>query len=466
MEKGDFEGSRTILEGLKGKDDSKDLYFLLGFVYLKTARYEQAVDSLRAYEKLKPENDEYHYYLGVSLYELKRYDEALDEFNKSALSGVKVAASYYYSGYVHFTEDDCGKALPFFVDVLKEEKGDFTNLSHYYSGVCLYRDGFNDSRSFESAAYHFEKVLDDKGSISDEARLYLDAIKDYQENGAVRYKNRYNVQAEVDILYSSRRTINPIAGIPTLGLDLGTHSFVGRAALDLGISPMIYDSFALFISYAFKTDIAFDTRLAASDYQGHRPGLNFQFYNQRRTFQAMLGYYYEIDLVDHTSLKKIDNAHVIETGFDKSLTSTWAMGLKLPFRLYNGNGGQWGDFTGKSLEVSIYSYHIFGKTSFRFEPSALFYMASTGTLNSFKYYKFAIKVNLPWRVLFLWPSLNITPGKIVASTGNVSTYEFGFALFRPVGLGMRLSISSTARKGFVSNNWEVITGLGLEYVYQ
>lgn len=467
MGKGDFEGARAILEGLRGVDNSNDVLSLLGFVYLKTGKYSEAVTVYKDYEKLKPDNDEYHYYLGVSYYEMKRYDEALDEFNKAVLAGVKVDASYYYSGYINLVKDNCDKALPFFVNILKEEQGDYTNLAHFYSGVCLYRDGFNDVGSFDSAEYHFDKVLEDKSQISQEARLYIDAIKEYQQSGAVRYKNRYNVEAYINLLYSSRRTINPIQGIPTLGVDTGRKAGVGQALLDLGVSPMIYDNFALFISYAFKTDLALTTQLSSSDYQGHALGMNFQFYNQKRTFEALLRYAYEVDLLDGTSFRKIDSAQVIEAGFDKSITSNWAMGLKIPFRLYNGNGGALGDFVGKSVEFKLYSYHVFGKTSLRFEPSALMYMSSSGSISSFKHYRIAAKMNLPWKLWFLWPSLKAAPGRLVSSTnGYSSTYEFGLSLYRPVGLGMKINFSSTARKGFVSQNWEVISGVGIEYLYQ
>lgn len=467
FEKGRFNEARTILEDLKTRDQSKDIFFLLGFAYLKTGKYSESVDSFRTYEKATPENDEYHYYIGVSLYELKRYDEALDEFNKAILAGVKVDASSYYSGYVHFIRDDCNGALPFFVNVSKEAENDYTNLAHYYAGVCLYRDGINDPRSLDSAEYHFKKVLDDKGSISREARTYIDAIDEYQKSGVLRYKNRYNVGSILNILYSSNRTINPIEGIPTLGIDTGKRGFVGQAFLNLGISPIMYQNFAVFLDYRFKTDLAFSSDISNSDFQGHQLGLNFQFYDETRTFEGLVGYHYEYDLVDTTSFQKITSAHVIDLGVDKSLTSTWAMGLKAPFRLYNGNGGAWGSFTGKSMEFILYSYHIFGRTSLRFEPSVLLYMSSSGTIANFQHYRFAAKANLPWKILFLTPSLRVAPGRLTGGpSGTVSTYDFGVTLFRPIGLGMRLNLSSSARKGFVSNNWEMLTGVGIEYYYQ
>ena len=464
IEKGKFDEAKTLLERIKGSDNSKDLMFLLGFVYLKTGMYDQAVSSFKSYEASKPDNDEFHYYYGLALYETKKYDLALDEFNKSTLIGVKTAPSYYYSGYINFLRDDCDKALPFFVGALKEES-EYNTLAHYYSGVCLYKKGFDDKTAFEASVYHFEKVADEKGPRQLDAQNYINSINEYLSGGAIRYKKRYNIDTQLNVAYSSRRTINPIEGVPIVGVDAGRGGSWGSFLLDLGVSPALYDTFAFFIDYGFDTNLAFSSQINNTNVQAHRPGLNFQFYNQSRTFEAYLKYMYEVELLEQDKIRKISSANIVELGFDQGFTPTWSLGMKIPIRLYSAEGGALGDFSGKSIEVVIVSQHIFGATSVRLEPSALFFM-SGGALASFKHYRFATKFNLPWKFLFLWPSIKFIPGKISSDTGSSTTYDMGFSLFNPIGLGMKLSVFTNAKKGYVSQNWDVSTGLSLEYVFQ
>lgn len=464
IEKGKFEEARNLLEKIKGTDTSKDLLFLLGFVYLKTGMFDQAVQSFKDYDAAKPDNDEFHYYYALSLYETKQYDAALSEFNKSALIGVKTAPSYYYSGYINFLRDDCDKALPLFVSALKEE-GDYNILAHHYAGICLYQKGFEDRSAFESSMYHFEKVADEKGPKQEEAKSYINSINEYFSGGALRYKKRYNIASELDIAMSSHRTINPIDGVPIVGVDGGRSAVWGSFLLDLGVSPLLYDQFAFFVNYDFNTNLAFSSQLNTTNVQAHNPGVTFQFYNQSRTFEAYMGYRYEVEFLERDSINKISSANAIYLGMDQSLTSSWSLGLRIPIRIYSAAGGALGDFSGKSIDVQLISQHIFGATSVRLEPAILFFMSS-GSLASFKHYRIAAKFNLPWKVLFLWPSIKIEPGRISSSTGGSSTYDLGVSLFSPVGLGMKISGFCNAKKGFVSTAWDVSSGISLEYLFQ
>lgn len=464
IEKGNFEEARTLLERIKGSDTSKDLSFLLGFVYLKTGMFDQAVQSFKNYDAEKPDNDEFHYYYGLSLYETKQYDAALNEFNKSALIGVKTAPSYYYAGYINFLRDDCGKALPYFVNALKEDN-EYNLLAHHYAGICLYQKGFEDKSAFESSLYHFEKVADEKGPKQEEAKNYINSINEYFNGGELRYKKRYNIASQMSLARSSHRTINPIEGVPTVGVDGGRAATWGNFLLDLGVSPLLYDDFALFINYDFDTDLAFSSQLNTTNVQSHHPGLTFQFYNQSRTFEAFTSYRYEVELLEQDKIRKISSANAVYLGLDQSITSTWSMGLRLPLRFYNAAGGVLGDFSGKSIDIKIISQHIFGATSFRLEPAALFFL-SGGSLTSFQYYRVAAKFNLPWRVFFLWPSLKIEPGRLAKLTGHSTTYDLGVSFFTPVGLGMKISAFCTGKKGFVTTAWDVSSGFSLEYLFQ
>ena len=466
IEKGQFEEARDLLERIKGTDDSKDLLFLLGFVYLKTGMFNEAVRSFRDYEAKKPDNDEFHYYYGLSLYETSQYDAALSEFNKSALIGVKTAPSYYHSGYIYYLKNNCDKALPFFINALKEEN-EYNTLAHHYSGMCLYKKGFEDKSAFEASIYHFEKVADEKGPKQEEAKRYINAINEYLTEGTIRYKKRYNVGSELDIAISSHRTITPVAGMPIVGVDSGRSGTWGRFFLELGLSPMMYDTFAMFFNYGFDTDLAFSSQLNATNAQAHSPGVTFQFYNQSRTFEAYAGYRYELELLEQDKFRKITSANAFTVGFDQSVTSSWSLGLKVPVHIYSAASGILGDFSGKSIQVTLVSQNIYGATSFKIEPSMLFYMPNdTSSLGKYQHYTISAKFNLPWKVIVLWPSIKLAPGRLAANGKHTTTYDFTASLYSPVGLGMKISAFFNFKKGFVSNIWDDSTGIAFEYLFQ
>jgi len=467
MNEGDFKEALNILEGIKGKTNDPDFLFMLGVAYQKNSRFIESSTALKQFAAIKPNNEDYHYYLGYSLYNLKDNDAALDEFNKSDIFGVKPDASSYYSGMIYFEKKDYATALPFFIRALKGA-GDYENAAHYYAGICLYKDGIGEGgmASLEASLYHFEKVLKDNSDNSKEARRYIEVIREYLETGAIRQKKRLEIMLRAELFYSSNRTSNPIDGIPVFGVDAERQSLCGDFSANVAAAPLMYDTFGLFLSYGFEENLGFPSLVIQTNTQKHVPGISFQFFNEQRTMEAKIDYRYELNFLDSDKVRKIDFAHAIEASYMSSFTDNWAMGIKVPFRIHNGVGGSWGDFKAKSIEIMLLSYHYFGATSIRLEPSVVFFMPNaTSVIPEFKYYSFAAKLNLPWKVFFVWPSFKIAPGIISRSTGDSKVYDFGLSLFRPLGLGARMEINSTFRKGYVSENWEFLTGLALEYTY-
>ncbi|MBN1114711.1 MAG: tetratricopeptide repeat protein [Oligoflexia bacterium] len=456
------EAVKTI-EQIKDKDREPDVYFLLGVSYSRLGDHGQAVKVLRKFETFNTDNKDFHYYLGISLFELGRYDEAIAEFRKSELLGIKVEESTYYSGYIYFSLSEYKTAFPFFIRTIKEN-GKYSYLAHYYAGVCLYRDGLNSPESLDAAVYHFEKVTGED-TIAKEAARYIDVINEYISSGVARYKKRWNLNAYADLLFSRNRTVTPLDGIVNMGLDTETWTVFGDLYFKGAFSPVMFKNIAVFLNYGFSTDLAFKPGLGNSNTQGHLFGISVQYYSQLRTFEAGAEYYYSIDYLDDGSLEKIAGAHVISVGIDKSILKSWALGLKLPMRFYNGTGGAWGDFTGRSIEIALMSYHMFGEMSFRLEPSLIMFSSADNPDLDHKYYNVGIKANFPWKIWFFWPSLKGRAGYIITADERVLAYDGGIVLFVPLGIGMRGTYSGILRKGFVSDTLEMVTGIGFEYVF-
>jgi len=468
MNEGKFKEALSVLESIKTSVNPPDYLFMLGVAYQKNSRYSESVEALKQYASIRPNDEDHHYYLGYALYNLKQYDASLDEFNKSVLLGVKTEAASYYSGLIYFDKKDYASALPFFIKA-STNSGEYENVSHYYAGICLYKDGISEGGpdSLEAALYHFDKVIKDNSDIDKDSRKYIAIIKEYLDTGAIRQKDRLELKFRAELFYTTNRTSDPIDGVPVIGYDANKSGFGGDFLFDIGVAPVLMNNFALFINYGFHENMGFSSQVNMSNTQKHTPGISFLFFNEARSMEGRLDYNYELNYVDADKVRKIDFAHAIVPSYLNSFSNNWAFGIKLPFRLHNGNNGAWGDFSAKSFEVVLMSYHFFGKTSIRLEPYILFFMpSSTSNLTKFKYYCFSAKMNLPWKLIFVWPSLKLAPGRIARSVGDSNTvYDFGISFFRPLGLGSRIELVGTARKGYVSNNWEIISGFAFEYVY-
>ncbi|MCX6112216.1 MAG: hypothetical protein NTY22_02885, partial [Proteobacteria bacterium] len=153
--------------------------------------------------------------------------------------------STYYAGYIYFLENDYENALPYFVKAIKQN-GSFRNPAHYYAGVCLYNNGFGDRAAFESAMYHFDKVLKDNSELSQEARHYIEVIKEFLNEGIVRYKKRLDLKSKADIFFTSNRTVTPIDGIPIFGIRADNNRLAADFLFGIGFAPIMLDHFAVF----------------------------------------------------------------------------------------------------------------------------------------------------------------------------------------------------------------------------
>lgn len=461
--KQEYAQAKVLLDAIVANDVSKDLVFIKGFVYMKLALYEQALLIFKDYESKGVDNDDYYFYYGLLLFNLKSYEQSLEEFNRSILLGSNLASSYYYSGYIYFIKGDCEKALSFFVKVLKLG-GEYISYAHYHSGICLYREGFVKPDFFEASSYHFKKVIDDKTPMNEDAQAYINSIDEYLKDGIIRKKSRYKVASNIQLAFSTRRTITPVEGMPIIGVDSGRSGPWAHFFIDMGASPLLYDEYAFFINYAFDTNLAFSSQMNNTNSQSHRPGFSFSYFDRSRTLEAYASYNLELDFLEQDKLKRIDSANVIELGFTRSMGKTWVLGVKLPLRFYSASSGVLGDFTGTNIELAVVSEHLIGATSLRFEPSMLFFI-SRGTVDSFQHYKILTQLNLPWKVLFLWPSIKLTPGRLATVNGHSNTYDLYGSLFSKLGLGIKLNAFVNGKKGFVTQSWDFSTGVSMEYVF-
>ncbi len=124
--------------------DALKLY-LAGTKLAKEGKYKKSVDSFRKAVDIDPGFHSAHYELGVSLFRLKKYDEAEDAL-KTANGLNSDFMSFYYLGLVHANTDDWEGAKDAFqraveLRELSSSWSDYDINAYYYLGLSLVKTG-------------------------------------------------------------------------------------------------------------------------------------------------------------------------------------------------------------------------------------------------------------------------------------------------------------------------------------
>lgn len=92
----EFELASTLSrEVLSQKNDYRDVWMLLGYSKYKLQQYSDAEDAFKQAKKIDSLKPEVHYFLGSTLSEEKKYQEAIDELELALLYGFEPAEEAY-----------------------------------------------------------------------------------------------------------------------------------------------------------------------------------------------------------------------------------------------------------------------------------------------------------------------------------------------------------------------------------
>ena len=176
-------------------------------------KFKQAVD-------LDPDNKDYFYKYGITLYRNQKFNDAL-----VALKIAKVDASLelekkYYIGLVYYRLGELDNAITSFSEVAKSNDPAMAPLSQFYLGVIQFAQ-----EKYDPAKQSFEKVIDTAKDprLDQQSEDYLDRI-----SGAMAYQkmreNKWTAMGTLGLMYDSNVLLNPSnnqgTGMPTNSPDL------------------------------------------------------------------------------------------------------------------------------------------------------------------------------------------------------------------------------------------------------
>ena len=143
----------AVQQYLSGGSPSADSFFEIGRVYFEHDQWKQASDLFRQSLKLQDRNDVAHLLLGLSLAELKEFDESERELQTAVQQNPQSDLNWYFAGWRLLLRGKYEAALPYFYKAV--ELNPKNPNAHRALGSALARTG-----SYGQAENCFQKALD------------------------------------------------------------------------------------------------------------------------------------------------------------------------------------------------------------------------------------------------------------------------------------------------------------------
>jgi tetratricopeptide (TPR) repeat protein len=137
--KNDKEALRCADEAIDKHPNTADLYYLRGVINNSRGKYGKALEDFEVGISLKPEANEYKFYLGrgVSHMNLTEYDQALADFSAAISRNDTVASAYYSRAMANYEIKEYDSAVTDFLKALDINGG---NAALYFNlGMSYYR---------------------------------------------------------------------------------------------------------------------------------------------------------------------------------------------------------------------------------------------------------------------------------------------------------------------------------------
>ncbi len=167
--------------------------------------YTLAEEKFRQSSELDPNNKEFFYKYGVSLYKNEKLNEALVVFNLAPVQKHLQDEKDYYIGLSHFKLNENRRALAQFRKV--SESGDpvLSPSSHFYTGVIHFNQ-----EEFDESKVAFETVIDTSKDpkLDERAEEYIEAIARAQTLAKMREK-KWFLTGTAGLMYDSNVLLAP-----------------------------------------------------------------------------------------------------------------------------------------------------------------------------------------------------------------------------------------------------------------
>jgi len=163
---------QDLKEALGENPNDLDAMYYLGVALNKAGRHQEAETTLKKVLSLDPTYRKAHFDLGVVEYDLKKYPQALKEFQQAEKDDANNGLIHYYQGLTYHHRGDFERSSRLFLRTvaLAPELG---LTAHFYAGVGFYRLGL-----LEEAKDEFQEAIriDPASEVARSAQEFLEKL--------------------------------------------------------------------------------------------------------------------------------------------------------------------------------------------------------------------------------------------------------------------------------------------------
>ncbi len=226
------------------------------------SEYQKAVDEFHQASELDPENHTYYFKYGVSLYRLKKYDDALVALQLAPVSGMTDTAKNYYMGLIHYKLNELTDASDSFQRVRAAHEPKLSPAAAYYLGLIEVAQN-----KLPQAKEDFQYVLDNSQNapgLDNKAEENIERIDAMMANQNVA-RRKWAIDASESLIYDSDILLNPNNGAASTGNP--SNQGGGRVDTNLELTRQLYYSDSAEFKAVFNGNYmwSFNSTFAAGD---------------------------------------------------------------------------------------------------------------------------------------------------------------------------------------------------------
>lgn len=239
----DYEAAvENIKNALSHNPDNPYYHHYLGKTYMKMERYDDAKTHLEVALAIDPDVEELKYDYAYAHYVTKGFEKSAELFGEVVREDPENVLAQYYSGISLYETKRYPEALDYFL-VASNKSPSIKSNGYYYAGICLQKMGEE-----EQAIKRFEYVRDnaESESLREYAAKWLAAMEQEQES-----LKPYSLYAQVGYGYDDNIRLEPLdnddlyadeGDYAALGLFSGKYNFINKRKYQIGAGLTWYQT--------------------------------------------------------------------------------------------------------------------------------------------------------------------------------------------------------------------------------
>ncbi len=243
-----IEENAKLWSSAQEKANAKEANDLIGkgVAQLNNTNYEESMEAFLKASDLDPDDEDIYEQYGISLYRLKKYNQAIVVLDISKPTAERVDEKNYYIGMSYFQLKDYGNAVASLEKVIQNKNEAFGPTAAFYKGLSLI-----ELQKYDEAKLAFQYVLDHSKNpeMDKRAESYIEYTLD-RKSIAEKQSHWFFMDGVLGLMYDSNIVLARDQA-RELGLVTNEEGFRGLVQLSPRLRPYYSNSDEINIRFDF-----------------------------------------------------------------------------------------------------------------------------------------------------------------------------------------------------------------------